>query len=65
MHVHQDLEQRVSELSDTRAELSKLQTDHVSRVQALEAQISNLEAAVRLAQQQGQGDAASAAKQVR
>ena len=60
----QELEQRSSELSVLRAELASLQTEHQAKVAALVAQIASLEQDVMRAQQQGQGDAASAARQV-
>ena len=60
----QALDLRVSELSGLRTELSNLQAEHLSKVKELEAHVSELEEAVRRAQHQGQGDAATAAKQV-
>ena len=54
----------MSELSGLKTELLDLQAEHQSKVKELEAHVSDLEEAVRRAQHQGQGDAATAAKQV-
>ena len=61
---HRDLEQSKDEISGLRVDMAALQAEHQAKVQGLMAQIAGLEADVRRAQQQGQGDAATAAKQV-
>ncbi|GAX74041.1 hypothetical protein CEUSTIGMA_g1491.t1 [Chlamydomonas eustigma] len=62
-NTSKELESRTAELASLQDALSKLQLDHASRIKGFEAQVSGLEEDVRRAQEQGQGDAVSAAKQ--